>query len=40
MNTITIEKMWPGENLTNRTSGDGPVDPDYSVWTKCMHTDK
>jgi len=25
MNTITIEKKWSGENLTNRTGGDGPV---------------
>ena len=24
MNTITIEKKWSGENLTNRTGGDGP----------------
>ena len=24
MNTITIEKKWFGENLTNRTGGDGP----------------
>ena len=25
MNTITIEKKWSGENLTNRTGGDGPA---------------
>ena len=25
MNTITIEKKWSSENLTNRTGGDGPA---------------
>ena len=24
MNTITIEKKWSGENLTNQIGGDGP----------------
>ena len=24
MNTITIEKKWDSENLTNRTGGDSP----------------
>ena len=28
MNTITIEKKWSGENLTNRTGGDGPATAD------------
>ena len=32
MNTITIEKKWSGENLTNRTGGYGP--DNYVGWPK------
>ena len=37
---MNIEKKWSGENLTKQTGGDGPVDPDYSDWTKYMHSDE
>ena len=31
MNTITTEKKWSGENLTNWTGGDGPADTHTQV---------